>query len=161
MEKELAELYNKLANQIADMVPAEWDNINFLGEVEKGRLSWSSVFYFTDIEKDIKVESNDIPSTYNVSEDIYIELLLELNKILLEIYDCFIGNGQEPWEQLSLYFNRDGKFEIEFFYDVVNEQDSGQVARETIWAYNTFGYVPEDGTFNKKILDEYLKKLQR
>ena len=34
MEKELARSYNKLADQIAYMIPVEWDDINFLGEVE-------------------------------------------------------------------------------------------------------------------------------
>ena len=79
-----------------------------------------------------------------------------MNKTLLEIYDHFIKDDQEPWEQLSLYLNKDGKFKIEFFYDVMNENDGGQIARETIWAYDTFGYIPEDGTYAKKILDGYL-----
>lgn len=38
----------------------------------------------------------------------------------------------------------------------MNENDGGQIARETIWAYDTFGYIPEDGTYAKKILDGYL-----
>ncbi len=156
MEKELARSYNKLADQIAYMIPVEWDDINFLGEVEKGRRSWSSVFYFTDVEKDKKIAANSIPDIYKVSEDIYVGSLLQLNKTLLEIYDHFIKDDQEPWEQLSLYLNKDGKFKIEFFYDVMNENDGGQIARETIWAYDTFGYIPEDGTYAKKILDGYL-----
>ncbi len=158
MERELAELYNKLANQIADMIPVEWDDVNYLGEVEKGGRSWSSTFYFRDVEKDEKICSGRIPITYKVSERIYLDLLLELNKILMEIYACFVKNGQEPWEQLSLYFSGDGKFEIEFFYDVMNEKDGGQISREVIWAYNTFGYIPGDDTFEKILLDRYLKK---
>ena len=48
MEEKLAELYNKLASQIIDMIPVEWDDINYLGEVKKGKISSSSVFYFKD-----------------------------------------------------------------------------------------------------------------
>lgn len=160
MEKQLAELYNKLANHVVSMIPVdEWEDVYFLGEVEKGRLSWSSVFYFTDISKNEKVQSNSIPEVYNVSDKIYMELLMELNGILLEIYDCFNNNGQELWEQLSLYFNTQGKFEIEFFYDVMNKNDGGQFTREVIWAYKTFGYKPEAGTYSRTVLDEYLEKL--
>ena len=43
MENELAKLYNKLADQIAEMIPAEWDDTYYLGEVEKEKKSWSSV----------------------------------------------------------------------------------------------------------------------
>lgn len=158
MENELAKLYNKLADQIAEMIPAEWDDTYYLGEVEKEKKSWSSVFYFTDIKRAQKIDANSIPGIYKVSEDIYVELLLQLNKTLLEIYDCFIENGQEPWEQLSFYFNKSGKFKVKFFYDVMNEEDGGQFVREIVWAYNTFGYIPAEGTYAKKILDKYLKK---
>lgn len=156
MEKQLAKLYNKLANQVMSMIPVEWEDVYFLGEVEKGRLSWSSVFFFTDISKNEKIKSNSIPEVYNVSEEIYMELLTELDEILLEIYDCFGENGQKQWEQLSLYFNTQGKFKIEFFYDVMNKNDGGQFSREVIWAYKAFGLMPKEGTFARRVLDKYL-----
>lgn len=158
MEKQLAELYNKLVNQVLSMIPVEWEDIYFLGEVEKGRSSYSTVFFYTDINKNETIKSNNIPEVYNVSKNIYTDLLMELGDILLEIYDCFGGNGQKQWEQLSLHFNTQGKFEIEFFYDVMNENDGGQLTREVIWAYKTFGLKPEEGTYSRRVLDEYLSK---
>lgn len=162
MEEKLAELYNKLASQIIDMIPVEWDDINYLGEVKKGKISSSSVFYFKDTKKNIRLQSHKILEIYKVSRNVYVNLWKELNHILLEIYDCFIENGQEPWEQLSLSFNAEGNFKIEFFYDVMKEEEEEQidkqVDREVIWAYQTFSYVPEEGSYHRKILDEYLKK---
>lgn len=35
MEKQLAQLYNKLENQVINMIPVEWEDVYFLGEVEK------------------------------------------------------------------------------------------------------------------------------
>lgn len=61
--------------------------VNYLGEVEKGGRSWSSTFYFRDIEK-----------------------------------------------------------------------DGGQINREVIWVYNTFGYIPGDDTYERILLDRYLSK---
>ena len=43
-----------------------------------------------------------------------ISIIGVVGAILLEIYDCFIEYEQEPWEELSLYFNCDGEFKIEF-----------------------------------------------
>ena len=93
MEKQLAQLYNKLANQVINMIPVEWEDVYFLGEVEKGRSSYSTVFFYTDINKNEKIKSNNIPETYNVSKDIYMELWMELGDILLEIYDV-LWSGQ-------------------------------------------------------------------
>lgn len=90
MEQQLATLYNKLADKIISMIPVKWNKIYYLGEVEKGKLSWSSVFYFEEINSKEIVKSHGIPEKYNVSEKIYDELLDELDVILIEIYDCFI-----------------------------------------------------------------------
>ena len=44
---------------------------------------------------------------------------MEYNKPKLKIYDCFIDNGQEPWEQLSMSFDSLGKFNIDYDYKPV------------------------------------------
>lgn len=46
MEEELDELYNKLANKIISIIPTEWDEFHYLGEVEENKKSYSSVFYY-------------------------------------------------------------------------------------------------------------------
>ena len=34
MDEKLERLYKKLVNSIIDMIPVEWDDVNYLGEVE-------------------------------------------------------------------------------------------------------------------------------
>ena len=60
MEEKLAELYNKLASQIIDMIPVEWDDINYLGEVKKGKISSSSLFYFKYKKKNKRFQNQNI-----------------------------------------------------------------------------------------------------
>ena len=48
MEKQLEQLYNKIAEHLDSMIPVKWDKIYLLGEVEKGQLSISSTFYFIE-----------------------------------------------------------------------------------------------------------------
>lgn len=45
MEEKLGELYNEIANSIISAIPVEWEDIYYLGEVEKNKKSWSSVFF--------------------------------------------------------------------------------------------------------------------
>lgn len=158
MEQQLAALYNKLAKHIVSMIPVKWDVFHYLGEVEKGKQSNSSVFYFRDISSGEFVKSNNIPKIYQIPKNSYMVQWLQLNNILLEIYDCFSENGQAPWEQLSLSVEQSGKFNVNYLYDVMNEKDGGQLVRELIWARDTFGYVPKEGTPAQKVLDRYLKE---
>ena len=159
MDEKLARLYKKLVNSIIDMIPVEWDDVNYLGEVKIGRgtRSCSAVFYFKDVKQNVKIRSYETKEIYGVSENTYMELLMKSHDILLEIFDCFVEYGQKPWQQLSLYFNAENEFKVEFFYDVMNNEE-GPLEREAIWAYHTFGYIAEEGDYLRKLLDEYLKK---
>lgn len=153
LENELKELYTNLAQQMASMIPTKWNKLYYLGEVEKEEASWSSVFYFEDYETGEMKESHNIPDDYGVSREIYRNLLSELNTILLDIYACFERNGQPLWEQLSFFLTSKGEFEINYNYDVMNENDGGQMMREIVWAYETFNLKPKQGTYSARLLN--------
>lgn len=159
MEKQLAEIYNKLASKIVSMIPVKWNKLYYLGEVENNKLSWSSVFYFDSVVDNKIIKSHSISEKYSVSEEIYEELLNEVDEFLLELYDCFQENKQELWSQVSLSLDKTGKFNIDYLYDVIND-DGGQVKRELVWAYETFGFIPKEGSYTRKILDKYISGKQ-
>lgn len=157
MEQQLAALYHKLAKQIAAMIPVKWDEFHYLGEIEKGKHSYSSVFYFRDESSGKFIQSNDIPKLYQMPKSTYMVQWSDLNDILLEIYHCFANHGQSLWEQMSFSVNQSGKFKVNYRYDVIHKSDGGHIARELIWAYKMFGYMPEEGTALRGILDRYRK----
>ena len=156
MESKLTSLYEELGEKIVSMIPCEWQDIYYLGEVEKDKASWSSVFYFKESDDAKYIKSHYIPDIYDVSEDIYDELLEEASEILLQIYDCFIENLQNEWEQMIVHINANGQIAVEYEYDVISGNDRGPAEREVIWAYKTFGNIPKDGTYMKKVLDDFL-----
>ena len=155
MEEKLAKIYSNLANHLVSMIPGEWSKIYYLGEVETGRISCSSIFYFYCTDNNQIIRSHDIPEIYNVSEKIYDELLDEADNYLLELYDCFQEYEQELWNQVNFTIDNSGKFNIDYQYNV--GVAGGQITREVVWAYETFGFIPEEGTFERGKLDEYLR----
>ena len=76
--------------------------------------------------------------------------------ILIEIYDCFIKNNQEPWEQLSFELDMAGKFKIDYLYNKISNTEDDQLQREIIWAYETFDFKPKEGSYTRKILEKYI-----
>jgi len=156
MEKELAILYQEIGTKLNDIIPGRWDEIYYLGEVENQKKSYSSIFYFK-VDNFI-FRATEIPNKYNVSEEIFDTLMNELNETLLKLYDCFDKYEQSLWEQLHIKLSSDGKINVHFEYDAFSPTDEGQVGREVIWANNTFGYMPAEGTYESKILNKYLEK---
>lgn len=156
LEERLSPLYPKLVRQVVSMTPVEWDILYYLGEVEPGKASYSSVFYIRESKTGNIVRSNDFPKIYGVPKGNYMTQWVQLNDILLEIYQCFLNCGHNPWEQLSLTLEKSGKFNAHFNYNNVHAGSNGQLSREVLWAYQTFGYMPEEGSWMRKQLDEQL-----
>lgn len=156
MNQELGELYNELAQKIISMIPVRWNQIYYLGEVGERQSSWSSVFYFEETSSKLFIESHNIPERYGVSQQIFDSLCVELNSLLLKINTCFEVNDQPIWDQLMFSLSSYGKFNVDFLYDRLADDDSNQVKREVVWAYETFGLKPKEGTYSRKVLDSYL-----
>lgn len=36
--------------------------------------------------------------------------------------------------------------------------DDGQVKRQTVWAYETFQFMPKEGSYSRKILNKYISE---
>lgn len=157
LEERLAPLYPRLVRQIAAMTPVEWDVLYFLGEVEPEEASYSSVFYIQETRSGNYVRSSNFPRVYGISKEAYLEQWKKLNDILLEIYHCFLEGGHKPWEQLSMSLERTGKFNVHFNYDAVHATSADQPAREVLWAHETFGYTPAEGSWMRRLLDEQLQ----
>ena len=126
LEERLSPLYPKLARQAVSMTPVEWDNLYYLGEVEPGKASYSSVFYIRESKTGNIVRSNDFPKIYGTSKADYMIQWKMLNDTLLEIYQCFLDSEHKPWEQLSLTLEKTGKFNVHFNYDSVHTGSKGQ-----------------------------------
>lgn len=157
MEVELDKLYYKLVNKIVSIIPTEWDEFYYLGEVEENKKSYSSVFYYKDSKTNEFVKSHKIPELYNIDFS-YSQELMGVCSVLLEIYDCFLQHEQKVWEQLKLSVTNTGTFNVDFVYGQMKKSNMGQVGREVIWAYETFGLEPKEGTYMRGILDNYRSK---
>lgn len=79
MENKLAKLYNELANTIVSMIPTEFEEVYFMGEVVPTHST--VLFYFKDKNNDEFVQSYTIPHIYNVSKENYKELEKKLYEI--------------------------------------------------------------------------------
>ncbi|MED4039091.1 immunity protein YezG family protein [Niallia taxi] len=113
-EIELNKLYKKIAQQINDMIPTEWDKFWFNGEIkdEEGGV----FFFFTPKDEEQHVFSHYIPRLYNVDKRVYNRELHQLFQLTVELQRVFIDNEEEPWFSITLVLTETGKLNVHFDY---------------------------------------------
>ena len=153
MESKLDALYKEFILQIISVIPVDWSEIYVQGSVSKGKESWGANFYFKEKSSQKFINGNNIPQIYNVSSSNYRNFLRKLNSLLLEIYDCFIEFGHEPWYEFTMHIKDSGAFNIDFSYEYVELGQLMDIHRQLLWAYKTFSYIPEDETAKKALMD--------
>lgn len=152
--EDVSAVYKKIGDILKKMTPVDFEEIYYLGEIEKDELSSSSIFYFID-NRDGKVhKSYDIPAEFGVSESDYEFNLATLTDYLFEIYDGFTDIDEDAWCQVTYKLSNNDKFDIQVNYKDFDE-DYSQIKREIIWAYETFEYIPEDIKHLEMLEEEY------
>ena len=112
MEKQFAELYQKIAQKIIAMIPVEWSEIYYLGWVTRDKMYSGSLFYYKDKETQKFVYSNDIMTLYDVAKEEFMKDWQNLYQAMRELYKCFIDNGQEAWEEVTIHILENGSFDV-------------------------------------------------
>ncbi|MEC1551570.1 antitoxin YezG family protein [Bacillus haynesii] len=154
METEKMEkLYQEIAEGINEIIPTEWEKVYLYAEILDD--SSEVFFYFNVPQNKDYIYSHNIPEHFNVSEDIYDELLFELHDLFEDLQNEFKQNNPEVWTNLTLTLERNGKFSINYNYDDVIKSDLNGSQRQIIWEYKNLGITPNDED-NIRFLEEYL-----
>ena len=142
-ELELNKLYEQIAQQVNNMIPIEWSDLYFNGEVkdEEGGV----FFFFTPIDKnDEPIYSHDIPDLYQVDEKNYDKELHKLFQLTVKLQKVFIDNAQEPWFSVTLLVNDEGKLNVHFDYTNWHKSEFGPTARIEYFEYKFVSKNKED-----------------
>ena len=157
-EGKLSEIYNKIANEIDGMIPVEWEKVYTIAYVnDRGG---EVVFNYTKPGSDELNYYTNISRDYNVSEEIFDDLWMNLYYLFKNLRNLFKEEGLEPWTSCEFDFTRDGKLNVSFDYiDWVNSE-FGPMGREDYYMYKKFGIWPEkEYAINRvKKIEDYIKE---
>lgn len=149
MEKKMNDLYRKIAEIIDHMIPLEWDEFYFNGEVENGE--GGVFFFFKPKNEDDYVYSLDIPNNYDINSDEYNLLENKLFKVTNDLKNVFLENGQEPWFSVTMKLTSEGKLKIEYDYTKWGESNFGPSDRLEYWESKYLNNIPQDESDRIKI----------
>ncbi|NGQ79905.1 TIGR01741 family protein [Staphylococcus aureus] len=140
-EEKLSQMYNEIADEISGMIPVEWENIYTIAYVidQGGEV----VFNYTKPGSDELNYYTDISRDYNISEEIFDDLWMNLYYLFMNLRDLFKKEGLEPWTSCEFDFTSEGKLKVSFDYiDWINTEFD-QLGRENYYMYKKFGVLPE------------------
>lgn len=98
---------------------------------------------------------HDIPTDFNVDEDIYDRIENEFSDICEVYKEVFLEETGNDWSCMSLHLTSKMEFDIKYYYDM----DSDVTPKEIIDRVFYEAYQTEPGgDFYKKLLQEYLAR---
>ncbi|WP_276736570.1 immunity protein YezG family protein [Bacillus sp. (in: firmicutes)] len=138
----IGELYQKIAEYLNEMIPSQWEKIVLYAEILDD--SADIYFYFTTPNNSDYLYSHYIPEQFNVCEEIYDQLLIELQELFEELKEEFKLGNQDIWTNLTLKLENTGKFSIDYNYDDVLSSELDDLQRRDVWKYQNLGILPKD-----------------
>ncbi|PRR87751.1 immunity protein YezG family protein [Bacillus atrophaeus] len=143
METEkIGELYQMIAVHLNKMIPSQWEQIVLYAEILDD--SADIYFYFTTPNNSDYLYSHYIPEQFNVSEEAYDQLLIELLELFEELKEKIKLGNQDIWTNLTLKLENTGKFSIDYNYDDVLSSELDDLQRRDVWKYQNLGILPKD-----------------
>ncbi|MDA1640947.1 antitoxin YezG family protein [Bacillus cereus group sp. TH177-1LC] len=154
-DEKLSKLYNEIAEVVIDTIPEKWFKVYLYGEVGEG--AQESYFYYYTEENSTPIYSHSIFELFNVPEEEYFKKWHRLLDCIKRMKKEFIDNDQEAWTNFTMIFDNTGKFNIDFNYDDLSDENSHE--RMIIWEYEHLGLMPKSNS-GKKYLEKHLKNLE-
>ncbi|MDZ5672554.1 TIGR01741 family protein [Bacillus stercoris] len=140
--KKTQDLYQLISQKLNDIIPCEWTKIYLYAEVLDD--STMVLFHFRTPGDNQIIYSQDIPSHYNVSKDIFKTLLRKLRELFEELRTEHRNNNGDVWTNLTLTLDSSGKFQLDYNYDDILASEFDGYERIAIWEYKNLGILPED-----------------
>ena len=151
---QMRELFQELADVIAETIPEKWSTVYFYGEVLPD--SREFYFFFKRPADGELVYSHYIPKKCNVDERIYRKQFMKTVRCLEKLHKEYADHFEKVWTNFTLVLDRDGKFRLSYDYEDVLNCGYNGIERQKIWMYVVMGVEPK-GEEGKALIQRYLK----
>ena len=157
----LKKLYKEIQTSIYYMIPEKWSSVylyaSITEKVYKIPIGEMFFYYFPKgILKKRPVNVYEIPSKFNIDEDIYMKLVKDLYNSIQKLREEYIKNNQKIWTSLTISIENNN-FTIEYNYDSIDDWNYSNDDRKVIWKYKYLGI--DTAALNRKeraVIQRYL-----
>ncbi|MEZ1346727.1 TIGR01741 family protein [Staphylococcus aureus] len=157
-EEKLSQKYNEIANEINGMIPVEWEKVYVIAYVDDG--GGQVIFYYTKPGNDELYYYSSIVEDYNVLEEVFDDLWMELYRSFKKLRNIFKEESLEPWTSCEFDFTSEGKLKVSFDYIDWKNTEFDQLGQENYYNYRKFGIIPEMEYEMEEVkqIEQYIKE---
>lgn len=159
--KNMKDKYEKIQNQIFNMIPEKWDKIFLYASVtdRTGNVQTGELFFYyfpKSILKRKPVNVYEVPAKFNIDEAEYTILVDNLYESIKALRQDFADTDQDIWTNLTISIEN-ARFKIEYKFDELKQDEYSNYVHHVIWRYLYLGIGGEIKE-EKKILDKYFSE---
>ena len=112
-------IYPKIANELLNMIPEDWQKVLVYSEVRDG---YERMYFYYYPKSEVKpIYSLDIIDIFDIDEDLLEGKEMNLYRYFRELWEEFRNQGQKQWTYLTFILESTGKMNIEYGYENVSE----------------------------------------
>lgn len=154
-ENKLEDIYQRIAQTVVDTIPEEWIKVYIYAEVSEDVIN--VFFYYYPDSGSSPIHSHNIPMIFDIAEEDYETLWEQILENFEEMWSEFKNQDQESWTNLTMIFNSEGDFKVDYDYEDLSDADDYE--RRIIWKYKYLDLIPKEDD-DKEFLGNYLKTME-
>ncbi len=160
--KRIGKIYEEIEKKICNMIPEKWDKVYLYVSIMKGinKFETGEMFFYyypKGVIKKNPVNVYEIPSKFNLDDDMYLKLADSLYREIQRLKELMVRQGEEPWTNLTISIEN-FQFKVEFDYEDLRKSNFTNIERNLIWQ---FKYLKKDlGAYRRKerkLLEKYIE----
>ncbi len=153
-------IYAEIQKKLFYIIPEKWESIYLYAsviDIPHKRPTGEMYFYYfpKGIIKKKPINCYEIPNAFNIDEDAYTKLIIDLYNTIKLLRQIWIAKKKKKWTNLTISI-QNFQFKVEYDYQDLSQSLFDSYERHVIWRYL---YLKSDlnlfGRKDRKIIDKY------
>ena len=166
LDPKIKEIFTSIQKQLFYMIPEKWDKVYLYASViEHPKKLETGEMYFYYVPKGVlkknPINVYEIPNKFNINENEFYKLTDKLYATIKKLRNTQIRLGYKKWYSIVISL-ANFKFNVEFYYDNINDSRFNSYERHIIFRYNNLDLPYSSYTRKeKKVIELYLQELMK
>lgn len=155
VDPKIQEIYIEIQRKLFYMIPEKWNKVYLYSSIveRKNNIETGELYFYylpSGILKKNPVNVYEIPNKFSINEDVYLKLVDKLYYEIKKLQKLTVELGEEKWQYVIISIG-DFKFDVEYFYEDLNNVRFSSYEKHLIFRYNYLNYPLN--SFNKNERD--------
>ena len=163
VDPRVQKIYTEIQKQLFYMIPEKWNKVYLYSSIleRKNNLETGELYFYyipNGILKKNPVNVYEIPNKFSINENEFLRLVDKLYSEIKKLQRTCLEIGEEKWQWIVISI-ADFKFNVEYFYEDLNESRFSSYEKHLIFRYIYLDYP--FNSFNKNERDVIITYLNQ